>query len=65
MIQVCRYLEHLLWLLPLVAVHDFGFTVSLRVSDQRGDLTHLLLLEHVGLRADPRHNDLEGNEIMK
>lgn len=56
------YLEHLLWLLPLAGVHDFGFTVSVGVADQRGDLAHFLLLEDVGLRADPRHNGLEGGK---
>lgn len=57
-IKACLYLEHLLRLFPLTGIHDFGFPVPLRVPDQRGDLTHFLLLKDVGLRANPRHDDL-------
>lgn len=57
--SACVYLQHLLRLLPLVGVHDPGLAVSVRVPDQRGDLAHFLLLEDVGLRADPRHDGLE------
>lgn len=32
--------------------------MSVRVTNQRGDLAHFLLLEDVGLRPDPRHNGL-------
>lgn len=53
------YLQHFLGFLALVDVDDLGFAVSLCVSDQRGDLSHLLLLEDVGLRADPGHDRLE------
>lgn len=47
--NVGAHLEHLLRLLPLAGVHNSGFPVSVRVADQRGDLTHFLLLEDVGL----------------
>lgn len=52
------YSDHFLRLFPLVCIHNAGFTVSVYVADQRGDLAHLLLLEDVGLRAGPGHNRL-------
>ncbi len=64
-LKVCVYLEHLLRLLPLAGVHNLGFAVSVRVTNQRGDLAHFLLLEDVGLRADPHHDGLEGGETAR
>ena len=47
------HLEHLFGLFPLVGVHNSSLTVSVRVTDQRGDLTNFLLLEDIGLGPDP------------
>lgn len=59
--SVSLYLEHFLWLLPLTGVNDPGLAVPFRISDQRGNLAHFLLLKDVGLWPAPRHNGL-GNK---
>lgn len=58
-----KHLEHLGWLLSFCNVGDLGFAVAFSIPDQRGDLSHLLLLEDIGLRANPGHNGLEAQQV--